>query len=155
MRTLIATSVSKRFIFFGIPHVIGAARKLLLELLTSDTAKFFTEPLDKLSVFLEIIDETTFIELIPVPAKFRTECHKPACQCTTGPLPHKPATTGKPMAGFYRIIVNKTYGFLYCGKNTLRATAIIQFILNRFPICLLRNRPLSFLVHIHSRRINL
>lgn len=56
------------------------------------------------------------------------------------------------MAGFNRAVIDDPGGFLNGGQNTLRATAVIQFILHCLAVGLLRTCLVFFHLHGPSER---
>ena len=67
-RALLAAGVAESLVFVGLPHVVGAAGKALLQFFAGDAAEFRAKAFGQFPRFLEIVDVTTAIELVAVAA---------------------------------------------------------------------------------------
>ena len=86
------TCFIKGLVFFGIPHVLGLAGKLLLELLAGDTTEFCLETFNQFFTKFEVTDKLTLVELVMVPAALGTQGHQATGQGTTGTQAGQAAT---------------------------------------------------------------
>ena len=91
MGTLLTPRSVKSLVFVGVPQVVSAPRKLLLQLLASDPTEFLVEALGQLLRLFEIVDAASLVQLVAVATILCAQSHQPARQRTAGTLTHQAA----------------------------------------------------------------
>jgi len=124
-----------------------------LQLGAGDAAEFGAEALDELLAFLEVVDIAAAVELVAVAAVFRRQRNQTAGQGAAHAAGHQAAAAGKTMHGLDRRIVDAADHFLHSRQHALRATAVIELVLQRLRIGLLGQGVFFLGVHQHSSKI--